>query len=137
MVHPIGVAALVSGVTAQILKPFIDMLQRRGFHPFRLLDTGGMPSSHTAVVTTLTIGVAVYQGIGSPLFGISLIVSLYFIFEATGLRQEVGYQAKVLNEVMARVKEPDAEVLRELIGHTWIEVVAGLALGTIIALLMY
>jgi hypothetical protein len=140
MVHPIGLAALVSGVTAQVLKPFIDMLQRKGFHAFRLLDTGGMPSSHTAVVTTLTIGVAVYQGIGSPLFGISLIVSLYFIFEATGLRQEVGYQAKVLNEVMARAKEPhpfDAEVLRELIGHTWIEVVAGLALGTVIALLMY
>jgi acid phosphatase family membrane protein YuiD len=140
MVHQVGLAALVSGVMAQILKPFIDLLQKRGFHAFRLLDTGGMPSSHTAVVTTLTIGVAVYEGISSPLFGISLIVSLYFIFEATGLRQEVGNQAKVLNEVMARVKEThhfDAEALRELIGHTWIEVVAGFALGVIIALLMY
>jgi len=140
MVHEIGIAALVSGLIAQILKPFVDLVQKRGFHPFRLFDTGGMPSSHTAVVTTLTIGVAVYQGISSPLFGVSLIMSLYFIFEATGLRQEVGNQAKVLNEVMERVKGThhfDAEALRELVGHTWIEVVAGLALGTVVAIIMY
>jgi acid phosphatase family membrane protein YuiD len=142
MVHRIGLAALVSGVVAQALKPFVDVLQKREFNPFRFLDTGGMPSSHTAVVTTLTLGVAVYQGVSSPLFGISLIVSLYFIFEATGLRQEVGNQARVLNEVVERLKvrgshHVEPEVLRELIGHTWIEVVAGLALGTIVALLMY
>jgi acid phosphatase family membrane protein YuiD len=132
----------MSGVVAQALKPFVDVLQKRGFNPFRFLDTGGMPSSHTAVVTTLTIGVAVYQGVSSPLFGISLIVSLYFIFEATGLRQEVGNQARVLNEVVQRLKvkgshHVEPEVLRELIGHTWIEVVAGFALGLVVALLMY
>jgi len=142
MVHRIGLAALVSGVVAQALKPFIDIVQHRGFNLFRFLDTGGMPSSHTAVVTTLTVGVAVYQGVSSPLFGISLIVSLYFIFEATGLRQEVGNQARVLNEVVQRLKvkgshHVEPEVLRELIGHTWIEVVAGLALGLVVALLMY
>ena len=142
MVHRIGLAALLSGVVAQALKPFVDMLQKRGFSLFRFLDTGGMPSSHTAVVTTLTVGVAVYQGVSSPLFGISLIMSLYFIFEATGLRQEVGNQARVLNEVVQRLKvkgphHVEPEVLRELIGHTWIEVIAGLALGLIVALLMY
>jgi hypothetical protein len=142
MVHRIGLAALVSGVAAQALKPFIDAVQKRGFNLLRVLDTGGMPSSHTAVVTTLTAGVAVYEGVTSPLFGISLIISLYFIFEATGLRQEVGNQARVLNEVMERLKvkgshHVEPEVLRELIGHTWIEVIAGLALGCIISLLMY
>jgi acid phosphatase family membrane protein YuiD len=142
MVHQIGLAAIVSGVAAQVLKPFVDALQKRGFNVLRVLDTGGMPSSHTAVVTTLTTGVAYYQGVSSPLFGIALIMSLYFIFEATGLRQEVGHQARVLNEVVERLKitgshyvEP--EVLRELIGHTWIEVFAGLGLGFIVALLMF
>ncbi len=142
MVHQIGLAAIVSGVAAQALKPFVDVLQKRGFNPLRILDTGGMPSSHTAVVTTLTTGVAYYQGVSSPLFGVSLIMSLYFIFEATGLRQEVGHQARVLNEVVERLKvtgshHVEPEVLRELIGHTWIEVFAGLGLGFIVALLMF
>ncbi len=142
MVHQIGLAAIVSGVAAQALKPFVDVLQKRSFNPLRFLDTGGMPSSHTAVVTTLTTGVAYYQGVSSPLFSISLIMSLYFIFEATGLRQEVGYQARVLNEVVERLKATgshhvEPEVLRELIGHTWIEIFAGLGLGFIVALLMF
>ena len=142
MVHQIGLAAIVSGVAAQVLKPFVDALQKRGFNVLRILDTGGMPSSHTAVVTTLTTGVAYYQGVSSPLFGMSLIMSLYFIFEATGLRQEVGHQARVLNEVVERLKvkgshHVEPEVLRELIGHTWIEVFAGLGLGFIVALLMF
>lgn len=142
MVHQIGLAAIVSGVAAQALKPFVDALQKRGFNVLRILDTGGMPSSHTAVVTTLTTGVAYYQGVSSPLFGVSLIMSLYFIFEATGLRQEVGHQARVLNEIVERLKvkgshHVEPEVLRELIGHTWIEVFAGLCLGFIVALLMF
>jgi len=142
MVHQIGLAAIVSGIAAQALKPFADALKKHEFNALRVLDTGGMPSSHTAVVTTLTTGVAYYQGVSSPLFGISLIMSLYFIFEATGLRQEVGHQARVLNEVVERLRvkgshHVEPEVLRELIGHTWIEVFAGLGLGFIVALLMF
>lgn len=142
MIHRIGLAAIVSGLAAQALKPFVDALQKRGFNFLRILDTGGMPSSHTAVVTTLTAGVGYYQGVSSPLFGISLIMSLYFIFEATGLRQEVGHQARILNEVVERLKvkgshHVEPEVLRELIGHTWIEVFAGLGLGLIVAFLMF
>lgn len=131
---------MVSGLAAQLLKPFIDYIQHRGFNPFRVLDTGGMPSSHTSVVTTLTVGVAVYEGVSSPLFGVTLIISLYFIFEATGLRQEVGNQARVLNELLERSKEThqlDTEKLRELIGHTWAEVIGGFALGLLVALLLY
>lgn len=140
MVHRIGMAALLSGLAAQFIKPFIDLLQKKRFNILRVLDTGGMPSSHTAVVTTLTVGVAVYQGISSPLFGISLIISLYFIFEATGLRQEVGNQARVLNEILARVKDEhhfSTDELRELVGHTWAEVIGGFALGLFVALILY
>ncbi len=140
MVHRIGIAALISGLAAQVLKVVVDLIQQRKFNPLRIIDTGGMPSSHTSVVTTLTVGVAVYQGISSPLFGISLIFSLYFVFEATGLRQEVGNQARVLNEIIEKFREThhlNADSLRELIGHTWAEVVGGFALGLLIALFMY
>ena len=140
MIHKIGIAALLSGLSAQVLKVVIDLIRNRTFNPLRVLDTGGMPSSHTAVVTALTVGVAVYQGVKSPLFGISLIFSLYFIFEATGLRQEVGNQARVLNEIIEKFKEThhiNADSLRELIGHTWAEVWGGFALGLLVALLLY
>jgi len=140
MVHEVGIGALVSGLTAQALKPFMDLMRGRGFNIFRMLDTGGMPSSHTSVVTTLTAGVAVYEGFSSPLFGISLVISMYFVFEATGLRQEVGKQAKVLNEIVDQFREThhfNAEELHELIGHTWAEVTGGFALGLLVAWLMF
>jgi acid phosphatase family membrane protein YuiD len=140
MVHEVGIGALVSAVAAQALKPFMDLVQGKGFNIFRMLDTGGMPSSHTSVVTTLTAGVAAYEGFSSPLFGITLVISLYFIFEATGLRQEVGKQAKVLNEIVDQFREThqiNAEELHELIGHTWAEVLGGLTLGLLVAWLMF
>ncbi len=138
--HKVGIASIVSMLFAQFLKPFIDLAQGQRFRFFRMFDTGGMPSSHTAMVTTLTVGVGVYQGIDSVLFGVSLIFSLYFIFEATGLRQEVGNQARVLNEIIDKASKThhiDARELRELIGHTWAEVLGGFAAGLFIALLFF
>jgi acid phosphatase family membrane protein YuiD len=140
MIHEVGIGAIISAVAAQALKPLMDLIQGKGFNLFRVLDTGGMPSSHTSVVTTLTAGVAAYEGIKSPLFGITLIISLYFVFEATGLRQEVGNQARVLNEIVERARETHhfkAEELHELIGHTWAEVLGGFALGLFIAWIMF
>ena len=140
MVHIVGIAALISVITAQLFKPVVHFLKEGEFRFLRVLDTGGMPSSHTALVTTLTVGVGVYQGVNSVLFGITLIFSIYFIFEATGLRQEVGNQAKVLNEIIDKVSKThhlDASELRELIGHTWAEVLGGLALGLLVALIVF
>jgi acid phosphatase family membrane protein YuiD len=140
MIHEVGMGALVSAIAAQVLKPFVDLIRGKGFNFFRMLDTGGMPSSHTSVVTTLTAGVAAYEGVSSPLFGITLVISLYFIFEATGLRQEVGNQARVLNEIVDKAREThhfNAEELHELIGHTWAEVTGGFALGLLVAWIMF
>jgi len=140
VIHEVGIAALVSGVTAQVLKPFVDLLQKKRFKIFRMFDSGGMPSSHTAVVTTLTFGIGAFEGVGSPLFTIALIMGLYFVFEATGLRQEVGHQARVLNEIVARARQAhhfDADRLQELIGHTWAEVMGGLAIGLLVAFIFF
>jgi acid phosphatase family membrane protein YuiD len=97
-----------------------------------------MPSSHTALVTTLTLSILQVEGSGSTLFAIVWIFSLYFVFEATGLRQEVGDQAKVLNQMleeMSTTHHVDRSHLKELVGHTWQEVLAGAALGGLVWLL--
>jgi len=140
MIHIVGLASLISGLLAQFLKVLIGFRQTRRFRIERLMDTGGMPSSHTALVTTLTIGVAIYSGIDSAVFSIVLIFSMYIIFEAAGLRQEVGKQARVLNELIDDLLEThhfNTARLKELVGHTWGEVSVGFLVGLLVALVAY
>ena len=99
-----------------------------------------MPSSHAASVTTLTTGVAIDSGIASPIFSVVLIFSLYVVFEATGLRQEVGKQARVLNELVDEytvTHHVNKSRLKELVGHTWWEVIVGFVLGLGVAALAF
>jgi acid phosphatase family membrane protein YuiD len=138
----IGLIAIASGLATQVIKVIIASV-RLGQPDFSLLlTTGGMPSSHTATVTTLAILVGRHQGVASPLFSVTVIVGLYVIFEATGLRQEVGKQARILNEMIDSLLTShrlDRRRLRELTGHTWSEVVGGFLCGiagAIVAILL-
>jgi acid phosphatase family membrane protein YuiD len=138
--NKIAIASLASGLIAQAIKTFIEFVRTGALHLPTMFYTGGMPSSHTALVTTLTIGVGLQSGISSSLFSVTLIFSLYFIFEATGLRQEVGKQAKVLNELVDELlarRHFNRRRLKELVGHTWGEVFVGLLIGVAVALLSY
>lgn len=132
MLHRIGIAALASGFIAQILKIFVELARTRKLNLLKFFDNGGMPSSHTSLVTTLAVGVARYAGVDSSLFAVTLIFSMYFVFEAAGLRQEVGNQARVLNDIVDEMRQThhvDPSRLKELVGHTWGEVWGGFLLG--------
>lgn len=131
---------MLAGLIAQCLKVIIELIRTRRFNPLRFFDNGGMPSSHTALVTALTVGVERYTGFQSSLFSVTLIFSMYFVFEAAGLRQEVGNQARVLNELVDEMRQThhfDRTRLKELVGHTWGEVLGGFALGLIVSYLVY
>jgi len=136
MIHRVAIAALVAGLTAQVLKVVIELIRTRRVNMLRFFDNGGMPSSHTALVTALTIGVGRDAGIDSPLFAVTLLFSLYFVFEAAGLRMEVGNQARTLNELVDELRQThhlDRERLKELVGHTWGEVFGGFVYGALVA----
>ena len=136
MIHKIGLAALISGIVAQLLKVILELIKTRRFNFLKLFDNGGMPSSHTSLVATLTVGVGIYAGIDSSIFSVTLVFSLYFIFEAAGLRQEVGKQARVLNDLVDELRtthQLDRSRLKELVGHTWGEVMGGMVLGLLVA----
>jgi acid phosphatase family membrane protein YuiD len=140
MIHKIGLAALLSGIIAQGLKVVIELIRTRRLNVLRFFDNGGMPSSHTALVTTLTVGVGVYAGVDSSMFSVTLVISLYFVFEAAGLRQEVGNQARIINDLVDELRAThhvDRSRLKELVGHTWGEVFGGLLLGLLLAYLFY
>ncbi len=140
MLHTIGLASLASGRLAQFINVLIAFYRTKKFRFERIFDTGGMPSSHTSLVTTLTIGVGLESGVTSAIFSIALIFSLYVVFEATGLRQEVGKQARVLNDLVDDLlvtHHLNTSRLKELVGHTWGEVTVGFIFGLLVAVIAY
>jgi len=131
MINP-GVYALLSGLSAQAFKVVLELILRRRWKPSLFISNGGMPSSHSATVTTLSLKIGQMEGYDSSLFSLVLVFALFVIMEATGLRQEIGHQAQLLNELMDSALHGgklDGKRLRELVGHTWAEVFGGIAFG--------
>lgn len=134
-----GLLAVASGLAAQLAKVLIEAGHHRRWRPELAFANGGMPSSHTATVTTLAILVGHQAGVHAPVFSLVIVFALYVVFEATGLRQEVGQQARLLNDLMDAAKSHehlDRARLREFVGHTWAEVLVGAILGAAFALLV-
>jgi len=126
--------AVLSSTAAQLLKVFLILLIERRWRPGAFMETGGMPSSHSAMVAALTTGVGITEGVGSPLFAASAVFALIVMYDATGVRHSSGQQARLLNELVeelrAVVREGFAPLpLRVLLGHTYLEVLVGTLLG--------
>ena len=130
----------VSWVAAQALKFLIDLIVRGRIDYRRLLGSGGMPSSHSAFVVSLSTVIGIGQGFDSALFGVTLAFSLIVMYDAAGVRRAAGKQARVLNRMFHHNREKGEfhldEELKELIGHTPVEVIAGALLGLAISVLL-
>lgn len=106
----------------------------------RINAYGGMPSSHSAMVTSLAMTIWYYEGIASPAFAVALIVALITIRDANGFRQQVSRHSTVINKLIKEL--PDTEeykfpVLKEIFGHKTIEVVAGILAGIVLSYLLF
>ncbi len=134
--------AFFTVIIAQLLKILYNFFQEGKFD-FRIFtSTGGMPSSHSASVMALTTAVGLETGWNSPLFGVTLFFSLIVMYDAAGIRRAAGKQAEILNRIMddlyhGRTLYEEGEKLKELLGHTPVEVLVGAILGIVSALLMY
>jgi acid phosphatase family membrane protein YuiD len=132
--------ALVAWAIAQVTKLTLTSIQHRQLNLRVLAETGGMPSSHAAIVMGLTTGVGRIDGLSSPTFAIALIFSFVVMYDAQGVRRAVGRQATVLNrlvEDMVHMRGIQEDRVRELLGHTPIEVLVGGALGVIVGLVPF
>ena len=130
---------MTAWLIAQVLKVAEDSLRQRRLDFRRLASAGGMPSSHTALVLSLTTVIGSKRGINTPEFAISAIFSAVVMYDATGVRRAAGRQARVLNRIVEDLFHQEGlkeERLRELIGHTPIEVIAGALLGVVVAIVM-
>ncbi len=133
------ITALVGWFIAQSLK-FVTVLVDKKRIDFKyFVSTGGMPSSHSSFVMALSVAVGYESGWDSAIFGLALAFAIVVMYDASGVRQAAGRQAEVLNvivEDMFKTHKIAEKRLRELLGHTPIEVMAGAALGILVGLAM-
>jgi uncharacterized protein len=125
-------APLVAWAIAQAAKVILTSVRQRRLNLRVLAETGGMPSSHAAIVMGLTTAVGKYAGVSSAAFAIALIFSFVVMYDAAGLRRAAGRQAAILNrlvEDLVHMRGMQEQKLRELLGHTPVEVVVGAVLG--------
>jgi acid phosphatase family membrane protein YuiD len=132
-------APLVAWTIAQTAKVIIYSVREHRLNLRVLAVTGGMPSSHSAIVMGMTTAVGHHAGIGSAAFAIALIFSFVVMYDAAGLRRAAGRQAAVLNrlvEDLVHMRGVQEQKLRELLGHTPVEVLVGAALGVAVGLIL-
>ncbi|MEH1932681.1 MAG: divergent PAP2 family protein [Nostoc sp.] len=125
--------ALLACLIAQALKLVIEIIKNRKLNVRVLVTTGGMPSAHSALVTALAAGVGQTLGWASPDFAVAMIFAIIVMYDAAGVRQAAGKQARILNQMIDELfdEKPDfsQDRLKELLGHTPVQVIAGSALG--------
>lgn len=133
------IAPLLAWLAAQSIKIAVD-LTRTGRVNFRyLVSAGGMPSAHAALVTALATGVARDSGLGSPLFAVAAVFAAVVMYDAAGVRQAASIQARILNRMLDELFTQHAfseRRLRELLGHTPVEVFVGALLGFAIGMIL-
>ena len=122
--------AVICWIAAQVLKVIFYSICNRQFSFERLVGAGGMPSSHSSTVCGLMVAVGRTYGVSSPVFAMCVVFACVVMYDATGVRRAAGEQAKVLNRMIReRDWEETQKSLKEFLGHTPLEVLAGALLG--------
>lgn len=132
------ICGVIAWFVAQGLKIPIHYITNKKWDLQRFFGSGGMPSSHTSIVISSCVMIGSIYGYHTGLFAVMFILSIIVMYDATGVRRETGRQGTVINEILRRIFEGEQitdKDLKELVGHTPLEVFAGAILGIIIALI--
>lgn len=139
MVNKILLIAVAAWALAQVLKLLIATAVYHKFDLTYLTTGGGMPSSHSALVCACVVSTAFVTGLDSPVFAVAAVMAFIVMYDAAHVRLETGKQAKVLNQLMRNLGESRPETfeedLKELIGHTPLQVAVGAVVGVIVGLI--
>ncbi len=129
-------AAFIAWFIAQVLKVILTFISEGRLNIYRMIGSGGMPSSHSSFVMGMSTAVGLSTGWDSPLYAIALVLSLIVMYDASGVRRSVGKQAIIINNIIDDLyhhKPVAHDKLKELVGHTPVEVFAGALLGIVVA----
>lgn len=133
------IVAISASLISQVIKLFIEVFRQKKFNLRVLVGTGGMPSAHSALVSALATGVGQESGWDSNQFAIATLFAVIVMYDAAGVRQAAGKQARILNQIIDELFQEghkfNEDRLKELLGHTPFQVIVGLFLGISIACL--
>ena len=130
------ITAVIALALAQIFKVLVDYWRTKSWRTALFISTGGMPSSHSALVTSLALSIGIRNGFGTPLFAICAVIAMVVMYDAAGVRRAAGKQAEAINFIFEKMIDQGYtldEKLKVLLGHKPIEVIAGGLLGLIVA----
>ena len=139
------VTAISASLTAQFIKVVLNLFIFHRFIAERMWGAGGMPSSHSATVCAMVVATGRYCGVNSAVFAVAAVLSIIVMYDAMGVRYETGEQAKLLNRMFTEWMDQESEALpflkngkklKEMVGHTPIEVLTGAVLGILIGFAM-
>ena len=126
--------SLLSCLFAQFFKIIFNFFSTGNIRLGIMLETGGMPSSHSALITGATSGIGLQLGFDSPIFALAIAISLIVMYDASGVRRSAGIHATEINNLSRRL-DPKSELnLKETLGHTKFQVIVGSLLGPLITL---
>ena len=134
--NKILMVAMIAWVLAQLLKMLVYYCILKEFSVERMFGAGGMPSSHSALVVSLSTAIGMVEGVESTNFAIAVVLAGVVMYDATGVRQAAGKHAKAINRIVKQLSSKstfDDISLKELLGHTPIEVIVGALLGFLVA----
>ena len=126
--------SLVSCLSAQILKIVFNFFSAGELRYGIIFETGGMPSSHSALMTAITSGLGMDLGFDNSIFALAVGVSLIVMYDASGVRRSAGLNAKEINKLSKSLDEKSTLNLKESLGHSKLEVIVGSMLGPLISL---
>ena len=133
--------ALFGWLAAQVIKVILVFITSRKLDFRRMVGSGGMPSSHSAITVSLTMSIGFVYGFDNAMFAIATIMSFVVMYDASGVRRSAGQQAVILNRMVEEWEHGEFnntdKKLKELLGHTPLEVVAGAVLGALIAVIRF
>ena len=130
------IAGLAAWLIAQIIKMPLNYFYTRRWNWALLLTTGGMPSSHSSLMTGTVFAIGLYHGFDNPLFALGVAITMIVTYDAAGVRRQAGIHAQRINvlfDELLRGHSVNERDLREVLGHTPLEVIGGILLGLIVA----
>lgn len=142
LTNPFLITCISSWFFAQVVKTVLHVIITKKLDWRRLIGDGGMPSGHSATVTSVAMLCALVHGPGSTIFAVSFVLAIIVCHDATGVRRETEKQAFIINELVRAFQElsedklPEVK-LKQFVGHTPVQVLAGILLGVLNAVLMY
>ena len=126
--------SLISCLLAQFFKIVFNFFSTGEIRFGIMFETGGMPSSHSALITAVASGIGFELGFDSPIFALAVSIALIVMYDASGVRKAAGIQASEINKLSKKLDPQSKVLLKETLGHTKIEVMVGSFLGPLITL---